>query len=450
MTATGVLARVKAAGGAGRLRWPHHLLIASGLLVLLSFVRVLDGADDVTSSGTVSAALRLAVPIFLAGLGGLWSERSGVINIGLEGMMILGTWTGAWAGYQWGPWAGVVFGVLGGALGGLLHAVATVTFGVDHIVSGVAINILGLGLTQFLAGLIFNTGEAKALGGGPRQSPPVDPIRTLTLPVLSGGEIGGWKSPDWLGSLERHHWFLVSDIAGILRGLTSGMSLLTLVAILLVPLSFLILWRTAFGLRIRSCGEDPYAAESLGVHVYRMKYAAVIISGGFSGLAGAFLVTVAAPLYQDGQTGGRGYIGLAAMIFGNWRPGGLAAGSLLFGYTDAMNVRGGGQSVHALLLFVAILLVAVAGWQGARAGRLRPQVATDLGRREVRGAYAGAVLSLVAAAGLLVWFLASDSVPGELVSFTPHLVTLLVLALASQRLRMPAADGLRYRRGEAR
>ncbi|MBO2462917.1 ABC transporter permease [Actinomadura violacea] len=450
MTATETAAPAKAGNGKFRLRWPHHLMIAAGLLVLLSLVRVIDGADDVTSSGTVSAALRLAVPIFLAGLGGLWAERSGVINIGLEGMMILGTWTGAWAGYQWGPWIGVLFGILGGALGGLLHAIATVTFGVDHIVSGVAINILGLGLTQFLAGLIFNVGHAKDLGGGPRQSPPIDPIKTLTLPVLSGGRIGGWTSPDWLGSLEKHHWFLVSDIAGILRGVTNGLSLLTLVCLLLIPLTFLILWKTPFGLRIRSCGEDPYAAESLGVSVYRMKYAAVIISGGFSGLAGAFLVTVAASLYQDGQTGGRGYIGLASMIFGNWRPGGLAAGSLLFGYTDAMNVRGGGQSVHALLLFVTILLVGVAVWQGVRANRLRSQIVTDLGRREVRGAYVGAVLSLVAAAALLVWFLLSDEVPGELVSFSPHLTTLLVLALASQRLRMPAADGLRYRRGEAR
>ncbi|QKW39153.1 ABC transporter permease [Actinomadura sp. NAK00032] len=448
--ATDAVATVKAAKGKIRLRWPHYLLIISGLLVLLSLVRVIDDANPVTSSGTVSAALRLAVPIFLAGLGGLWSERSGVINIGLEGMMILGTWTGAWAGYQWGPWIGVLAGIIGGALGGLLHAIATVSFGVDHIVSGVAINILGLGLTQFLAGLIFDTGEAKALGGGPRQSPPVDPIMTLTLPVLSGGKVGGWQSPDWLGSLEDRHWFLLSDLAGITRGLTSDMSLLTLVALLLVPLSFVILWRTPFGLRIRSCGEDPYAAESLGVQVYRMKYAAVIISGGFSGLAGAFLVTVAAPLYQDGQTNGRGFIGLAAMIFGNWRPGGLAAGSLLFGYTDAMNVRGGGQAVHALLLFVAILLIAVAVWQALRANRLRGRVTTDLARREVRNAYLGAVLSLVAAAGLLVWFLMSEIVPGELVSFTPHLTTLLVLALASQRLRMPAANGVRYRRGEAR
>ncbi|MFS2292000.1 MAG: ABC transporter permease [Actinomadura sp.] len=438
------------ANGGRRLRWPHYLLIASGLLVLLSLVRVIDDAEPVTSSGTVSAALRLAVPILLAGLGGLWSERSGVINIGLEGMMILGTWTGAWAGYQWGPWIGVLVGILGGALGGLLHAIATVSFGVDHIVSGVAINILGLGLTQFLAGLLFNTGEAKALGGGPRQSPPVDPIMTLTMPVLSGGKIGGWQSPDWLGAVEDRHWFVVSDLAGILRGLTSGMSLLTLVALLLVPLTFVILWRTPFGLRIRSCGEDPYAAESLGVKVYRMKYAAVTISGAFSGLAGAFLVTVAAPLYQDGQTNGRGFIGLAAMIFGNWRPGGLAAGSLLFGYTDAMNVRGGGQAVHALLLFVAILLVGVAVWQAVRAGRLRPQIVTEAGRREVRNAYLGSVLALVAAVGLFAWFLMSDLVPGELVSFTPHLTTLLVLALASQRLRMPAANGFRYRRGEAR
>ncbi|MQY07390.1 ABC transporter permease [Actinomadura macrotermitis] len=453
-----VLDKVRAGGlkPAGGLRLPHYLLLTAALLVLLSLVRVIDGANDVTSSGTVSAALRLAVPIFLAGLGGLWAERAGVINIGLEGMMILGTWTGAWAGYQWGPWIGVLAGVIGGALGGLLHAVATVSFGVDQIVSGVAINILGLGLTQFLAGLIFNTGEAKALGGGPRQSPPVEAIQTLTLPVLSGGKIGDWQSPDWLGALEKHHWFLVSDIAGILRGLTSQMSLLTLVAILLVPVSVFVLWRTAFGLRIRSCGEDPYAAESLGVKVYRMKYIAVVISGALSGLAGAFLVTVAAPLYQDGQTGGRGFIGLAAMIFGNWRPVGLAAGSLLFGYTDAMNVRGGGEAVHALLLFVAIILVAVGVRQFLRARRLStlPDLAIEnsggVERRAVRGAYIGVVLSLVAAAALVVWFLLSDTVPGELVSFTPHLTTLLVLALASQRLRMPAADGVRYRRGEAR
>jgi ABC-type uncharacterized transport system permease subunit len=449
---TETLLRRSSATSVGASRLARILLLVAGLLVSLSAVRALTGANDITSSGTIAATLRLAVPIGLAGLGGLWAERAGVVNIGLEGMMILGTWTGAWAGYQWGPWAGVAVGILGGALGGLVHAIATVTFGVDHIVSGVAINILGIGLTQFLSGLLFNTGAAKALGGGPRQSPPVESISTITVPVLSGGKIFGWHSPDALGWVERKHWLLVSDLSGIVRGVTADLSLLTVVAILLIPLTLFVLWRTPFGLRVRSCGEDPYAAESLGVQVYRMKYAAVLISGACAGLAGAFLVTVSSPLYQDGQTGGRGYIGLAAMIFGNWRPGGLAVGSLLFGYTDAMNLRGGGDSVHALLLFVAVILAGIAVWQVVRARTLAGEVgaAGDLGRRAIRNRHLAAVIAVVASALLLLWFALSSEVPGELVSFTPHLTTLLVLALASQRLRMPAADGLTYRKGEAR
>src|SRR5690348_1407446 len=135
---------------------PWFVLMALGLLVfLLSVVRVVSGADDLTSSGTVSAALALSIPIAMAGLGGLWSERAGVVNIGLEGMMIMGTWGAGWAGYQWGPWSGVLAGAAFGAVGGLLHAIATVTFGVDHIVSGVAINILGLGVTQYLSVVAF-------------------------------------------------------------------------------------------------------------------------------------------------------------------------------------------------------------------------------------------------------------------------------------------------------
>ncbi|CAM5635367.1 hypothetical protein SBADM41S_00545 [Streptomyces badius] len=129
-----------------KLSLPVVLLIIAGGLALVSLVRVISGADDITSVGQVRGALALAVPIGLAGLGGLWAERAGVINIGLEGMMILGTWFGAWAGFQWGPWVGVLFGILGGCLGGLLHAVITVTFGVNHIVSGVAINILAVGV----------------------------------------------------------------------------------------------------------------------------------------------------------------------------------------------------------------------------------------------------------------------------------------------------------------
>jgi simple sugar transport system permease protein len=239
--------------------------------------------------------------------------------------------------------------------------------------------------------------------------------------VLSSG-------PDLLGSLERREWFLVSDLAGVLRGVSSGVGVLTVVAVLLIPISYLVLWRTAFGLRLRACGENPAAADSLGVPVYRLKYIAVIISGSLAGLGGVFLVFIA-NIYREGQTAGRGFIGLAALIFGNWRPGGLAAGAALFGYSDALQLRSR-TAVVALLLVLAVLLFAVAVYQGLRR-RILP-----------------AALSAVFGAFALVGFLTIEELPEGIVFFTPHLVTLLVLSLASQRLRMPKADGLVYRRGE--
>ena len=400
-----------------RLTLPVVLLGLAGLLLLVSAVRLLTGADDITSSGTTGAALRLAVPIGMAGLGGLWAERAGVVNIGLEGQLILGTWFGAWGAFEYGAWWGVLAGIAGGALGGLIHAVATVSSGVDHIASGVALNILRAGLTRFLSALVF----ADTPGGGVTQSPTLPPIDTVTLPG-SGA----------LRTLEGKGWFAVSDVAGILGGLVTQVSLLTVVAIALVPISYVLLWRTKFGLRLRSCGEAPSAAESLGVNVYRMKYLAVIISGGFAGLGGAFLSEVATSIYREGQTNGRGYIGLAAMIFGNWRPGGLAAGAGIFGYTDALQLRSGGESVHALLLLLSVVLAGIGVWS------------------VLRGRRVGGTVTLAVAGLVLLWFLTSDTVPDDFVGFAPHLTTLLVLSLAAQRLRPPAADGRPYRRGEDR
>jgi ABC-type uncharacterized transport system permease subunit len=403
--------------GGGPVR--RALWLALGALVLFSLARVLSGEQALTSSATFSAALLLAVPIGLAALGGLFSERAGVVNIGLEGMMILGTWGAGWAGYQWGWGAAALAGLAFGALGGLLHAVVTVTFGVDHVVSGVAINILAAGIVRFLSELLY---VDNAAGGGAAQSPPMSSQPpSFSLPVLSSG-------PDLLGDLESLHWFLLSDLAGLLRGLTSDVGVLTLVAVLLIPAAFLVLWRTAFGLRLRSCGENPAAADSLGVPVYRLKYIAVIISGALAGLGGVFLVFLA-NIYREGQTGGRGFIGLAALIFGNWRPGGLAAGAGLFGFADALQLRSR-SAVVALLLLVALVLAGVAIWQAMRR-RILP-----------------AVIAAVFAVASLVGFLTIDVLPQGIVSFTPHLTTLLVLSLASQRLRMPAADGLVYRRGE--
>ncbi|MFJ6010790.1 ABC transporter permease [Streptomyces sp. NPDC092952] len=407
-----------AKGGRRKLSLPTVLLVIAGALALVSLVRLISGANDVTSVGQVSGALELAVPIGLAGLGGLWAERAGVVNIGLEGMMILGTWFGAWAGFQWGPWVGVLFGIIGGALGGLLHAVMTVTFGVNHIVSGVAINILAVGVTRYLSNFTF----ANDPGGSSKQSPRLEEIDKITIPGLS----------DWLQDLQQHHWFFVSDLAGIIGGLVTGLSLLTVVALLLIPVTWWVLWRTAFGLRLRSCGESPVAAETLGVNVYKYKYIAVVISGGLAGLGGAFLSIVATSIYQEGQTGGRGYIGLAAMIFGNWMPGGMALGAGLFGFTDSLKLRGGAENVHAMLLLLAILLVIAAAWQ--------------LYRKK----YVAAVIAAACSALLFTWYALTDQVPSQFVDAAPYVTTLLVLALSSQRLRMPKADGLPYRKGQGK
>src|SRR5262249_10225115 len=151
-----------------RLSVPRLLLVVAGGLVGLAVVHAVTGADDVTSHGAIQAALESAVPIGLAGLGGLWSERAGVINIGLGGPLILGPWFGAWGSLSYGPWLGLLIGILGGALGGLLHALATVTFGVDHIVSGVALTLLAGGVARYLAFLAW---EGKPGGGGATQSP---------------------------------------------------------------------------------------------------------------------------------------------------------------------------------------------------------------------------------------------------------------------------------------
>ena len=255
-----------ARSAAQRVTLRNALIGGVGVLLLLSIVRYIANADDLTSSGAFEQALKSAVPILLAGLGGLYAERCGVVNIGLEGMMILGTWFGAWGGWMWGPWWGVAIGVAGGAAGGLIHAVATVTFNVDHIVSGVAINILGAGVARFLSSIAY-TPET---GGGVTQSPGVGGhIGVFSVPVLAGGDVFGWHSPDVLDWLDTKRWFFASDVAGVLHGLMANLSLLTILALALVPATWWLLWRTRFGLRLRSVGENPSAAESLGVAVVR-------------------------------------------------------------------------------------------------------------------------------------------------------------------------------------
>lgn len=420
MSTAGLKAGAKVITGAvrrPRLSPARLALIAVSVVLLISVLRVVTGANDLASSGALAAAIGLAVPIGLAGLGGLWSERAGVVNIGLEGMMILGTWGAGFFGYHYGPWVGLLGALFCGMVGGAIHALATVVFGVDHIVSGVAINIIGAGAAKYLAARTF-TGTP---GGGPTQSPSLGTMPTLSIPGVSSG----------LGTLEAKQMFFVSDLAAILRALVTNVSIVTVIALALVAVTWWLLWRTTFGLRLRSCGESPVAAETLGINVYKYKFIAVLVSGGMAGLGGGYLALVAANIYRDGQTGGRGYIGLAAMIFGNWRPGGLVGGAALFGYTDAVQLRGGGTVVHAMLLLLAVLVIGIGLWQITRKHRV------------LQG-------SIGIATGLVVagWYLVSETVPDEFTGMTPYVATLLVLAFASQRLRMPAADGQPYRKGE--
>jgi len=407
------------------LRW--SLYAAVGVL-LLTVVQTLEGTDRLTSVTSSQSMLRWAIPILLAGLGGLYSERAGVVNIGLEGMMILGTWFGAWGAITYGAWWGIVAGIVGGALGGLLHAVATVTFGVDHIISGVAVNILAPGITRFLSSEILTN----IPGGSITQSPRVPGVGSATIPFLAGGTIGNWTTPDLFGWLGTQKWFFISNFANLLKGVMTRVSWVTVIALLLVPLSAWLLWRTRFGLRLRICGERPEAGEAQGVDVYRYKYIGVVISGALAGMAGAFIASPElSGIYLEGQTTGRGFIGLAALIFGNWRPIGVIGGALLFGYPFGIGLRDlDGSASHALILVNAIGLAAVAIWAFTRSKR------TDT------------VLALVLSGIFALWYITTDVVPDVWINILPFVIVLLVLIFFAQRLRPPAADGLSYRKGQ--
>ncbi len=409
--------------------WAQWMIYGAIGVLVLSIVEEIAGTDRLTSATTSGSMLRWTVPIMLAGLGGLFSERAGVVNIGLEGMLVLGMWFGAWGTINYGPWWGLLIGVIGGALGGLIHAVATVTFGVDHIISGVAILIAAPGVARFLSLEVF----ADYDGGSITQSPRLDGVGKFTVPFLAGGKIGGWKSPDIFGWFADQDWPYISDLADVSRGLTFNLSLTTILAYALVPLTAWVLWRTRFGLRLRICGENPQAGESQGINIYAYKYIGVLMSGALAGLGGAY---IASPelngIYLEGSTLNRGFIGLAALIIGNWRPGGVMAGAMLFGYPLALGKRDlDGTATHSLLLVIVLVLVLVAVWAWRRENKVDAGLAAGI-----------AALSMF-------WYLAADTVPNWWVNIQPFVIVLLVLVFFSQRLRVPAADGMPYRKGES-
>ncbi|WP_286680719.1 ABC transporter permease [Tepidanaerobacter sp. EBM-49] len=258
----------------------------------------------------LSSSLRMAVPILLTAIGAVYTERSGIVNIGLEGMMIVGSFWASVGAYFYGPFAGILFAMAAGAFLALIHSVTTVTFGVNQVVSGVALNILAYGASRFLSLMIF---------GKATTSHHVTGFNTIDVPLLS-------KIP-------------------FIKLLFTDISPVVLLALILVPISKYIIDNTVFGLRLRSVGENPLAADTLGINVFAMRYAGVIISGMLAGIAGAYLTMEHTGMYVEGMTQGKGYIAMAAMIFGNWTPTGAFWASLLFGFAEAISLRAGEGSI---------------------------------------------------------------------------------------------------------
>jgi ABC-type uncharacterized transport system permease subunit len=403
------------------------MLFAAIGVLSMSIARVISDNDDLTSSGTWGVAIRTAAPIALAGLAGLYAERSGTINIGLEGMMVMGTIFAGWWGWEFGPWMALLGGMFGGMLFGLLLSVATTTFGVNHVVAGFAINILAPGIARFMANELF-TGEP---GGSVTNSPGNrGDIGRFTMPITSGGDLFGWGSPDVLGWFEDKGWFVISDVAGMLKGLTTNLSWDVVLTAGLFAITAYIVWNTAFGLRLRASGERPAAADSLGVSVMLMRYVGLAISGALAGMGGAVLVLFS-NRYQENQVAGRGFLGLATLIFGNWRPLGTALGALLFGYAQGITLRTNPeQLVRALLLAAAIAMVFVVAYL------------------LVQGRWMAAAIVAALAVAAFVAYSVTERPNNQLVYVTPYVVTLLAVSIGAQRLRPPAEEGIPWFKGQ--
>lgn len=242
----------------------------------------------------LSQTVRISMPYILASIGGTFSERSGIINIGLEGIILNGAFCSVIGTYYSGnPWCGLAAGMVGGVLTALIHAIICIEYKVNHIISGVAINLFAVGITKFFLILIFNSSS---------NSQRITPVPLVKIPALG-------------------------DVSPIIL-ITAG----------IIILSHIILFKTKFGLRLRSSGEHPEAADTLGVNVKLMRYCGVLISGAFAGLGGAWL-SMEQSQFTSGMSNGRGYIALAAMIFGKWTPLGACGAALVFGFAESLQIQ---------------------------------------------------------------------------------------------------------------
>lgn len=276
-----------------------------------------------------SATLRLTTPLLFATLGGILNERAGVINIGLEGTMLMAALMGVFGAFFLGsPWLGFSVGVIAGGLIAWMHAFVSISLKANQIVSGAAINLIGVGLSSFLIRIVFGLKEQQ------RVVPHFDPVK---IPYLS-------------------------DIPVIGPVLFQQHSLVYM-ALLLVPIMWVILYRTRWGLMITSVGEHPHASATVGIKPLQVRYISVILSGALVGAGGAFLSLGQLHFFQDEMVAGRGFIALAALIFGRWNPVGGLIACLIFGGADALQFRGQALGLgiphQFMLMFPYVLTLAV-------------------------------------------------------------------------------------------
>ena len=329
----------------GQRKLGYGAVVAGVLAAILAVVSTQSGEANLERvfvwSALIAAMLRFATPLVFAAMGGMLCERSGVINIGLEGMMLMGAFFGIFAADQAGSWfVGALAGMAAGGVLAIVHAVFSIALRADQVVSGFAVNFLALGITGYV--FIAHYGDQGTPGDVPR-------VPELSLPLI--------EDLDFFGTA------------------IGSASVLTWVALLLVPLLALYLFRTASGLRLRSVGEKPRAADSVGVPVLRTRYVAVIVSGLLAGLGGVYLSVGLVGSFNENMTDGRGFIALAAVIFGGWRPGGALAAALLFGFSSAVAQRLPAFSESLAVLFQALPYVLVLIVVAGLIGRSRPPAA---------------------------------------------------------------------------
>jgi general nucleoside transport system permease protein len=289
----------------------------------------------------IASMLVFATPLVYAAVGGIFSERSGVVNIGLEGMMLMGAFWGIWGADTTGSWiTGVLIGMAAGGSFGLLHAIFSIHLRADQIVGGTAVNLLAIGVTGYAFVQLY--GSENIPSG-------VSEIPRVRLEFLDS------IPPDSLGNF--------------LFGAFGRLSVMIWLGFLLVAVAHIVLFKTPVGLRIRASGEHPRAADTVGINVYGVRYASVTLSGVLAGASGAFLSVGVVSSFNENMTAGRGFIALAAVIFGAWRPFGSFAAACLFGFSTALAFRLGdayresfaGIEVLAQMLPYVLTLFAVAG-----------------------------------------------------------------------------------------